>query len=392
MYKSLGVCVCVYMSEHALCVCVCVCMCVCVCVCVCVQGFRKACEKGFLTGHKVAGVRFVLEDGEFKETDLWPYWMRLFVDRFMETDLLADSRRLIYGQIQGDWFVDRFKGTDLWQISGDRFVRRFKETDLWTDSRRLICDRFQETDLLEDSRRLIYGQIQGDWFVTDSRRLICWQIQWDWVIDRFKETDLWQISWDWFVDIFDEIDLWPDWRWLLVDRLVVWCCSVIGLLIFSLTFSGTSPSMDNWLTPNQLPDVWRSTKVVKEVGTADFFCVIAKMKILVSIHLVDSYSAEDFLCIGTILLVCLWRCGVFWSSSICYLCWEDWERERRKRGRVCVCWCVCVRERVRVCVCVYVYVCVSMHTWALPHMYMYVHQGWSKKSLLMSSLCKYTGR
>lgn len=29
------------------------------------QGFRKACETGHLSGHKVAGVRFVLEDGKF---------------------------------------------------------------------------------------------------------------------------------------------------------------------------------------------------------------------------------------------------------------------------------------------------------------------------------------
>lgn len=28
------------------------------------QGFLEACERGFITGHKVAGVRFVLEDGK----------------------------------------------------------------------------------------------------------------------------------------------------------------------------------------------------------------------------------------------------------------------------------------------------------------------------------------
>lgn len=27
------------------------------------QGFREACEKGPLSGHKISGVRFVLEDG-----------------------------------------------------------------------------------------------------------------------------------------------------------------------------------------------------------------------------------------------------------------------------------------------------------------------------------------
>lgn len=27
------------------------------------QGFRDACEKGSLSGHKISGVRFVLEDG-----------------------------------------------------------------------------------------------------------------------------------------------------------------------------------------------------------------------------------------------------------------------------------------------------------------------------------------
>lgn len=27
------------------------------------QGFRDACEKGPLSGHKISGVRFVLEDG-----------------------------------------------------------------------------------------------------------------------------------------------------------------------------------------------------------------------------------------------------------------------------------------------------------------------------------------
>ena len=29
------------------------------------QGFYEACERGYLTGHKICGVRFVLEDGEF---------------------------------------------------------------------------------------------------------------------------------------------------------------------------------------------------------------------------------------------------------------------------------------------------------------------------------------
>ena len=29
----------------------------------CPQGFREACEKGPLSGHKISGVRFVLEDG-----------------------------------------------------------------------------------------------------------------------------------------------------------------------------------------------------------------------------------------------------------------------------------------------------------------------------------------
>lgn len=27
------------------------------------QGFREACEKGPLSGHKISGVRFLLEDG-----------------------------------------------------------------------------------------------------------------------------------------------------------------------------------------------------------------------------------------------------------------------------------------------------------------------------------------
>lgn len=27
------------------------------------QGFREACEKGPLSGHKISGVRFILEDG-----------------------------------------------------------------------------------------------------------------------------------------------------------------------------------------------------------------------------------------------------------------------------------------------------------------------------------------
>lgn len=32
------------------------------------QGFRNACEKGILSGHKVSGVCFVLQDGKCSET------------------------------------------------------------------------------------------------------------------------------------------------------------------------------------------------------------------------------------------------------------------------------------------------------------------------------------
>ena len=61
----MSVCVCVRERER-------VCACVCelpfvlkgFCMCMVTQGFRKACEKGLLSGHKVAGVRFVLQDGK----------------------------------------------------------------------------------------------------------------------------------------------------------------------------------------------------------------------------------------------------------------------------------------------------------------------------------------
>lgn len=33
------------------------------------QGFKEACEKGPLTGHKISGVRFVLEDGAHHMVD-----------------------------------------------------------------------------------------------------------------------------------------------------------------------------------------------------------------------------------------------------------------------------------------------------------------------------------
>ena len=29
------------------------------------QGFQEICERGLITGHKVAGIRFILEDGKF---------------------------------------------------------------------------------------------------------------------------------------------------------------------------------------------------------------------------------------------------------------------------------------------------------------------------------------
>lgn len=33
------------------------------------QGFREACEKGPLSGHKISGVRFILEDGAHHMVD-----------------------------------------------------------------------------------------------------------------------------------------------------------------------------------------------------------------------------------------------------------------------------------------------------------------------------------
>lgn len=33
------------------------------------QGYREACEKGPLTGHKISGVRFLLEDGAHHMVD-----------------------------------------------------------------------------------------------------------------------------------------------------------------------------------------------------------------------------------------------------------------------------------------------------------------------------------
>lgn len=33
------------------------------------QGFRDACEKGFVSGHRISGVRFVLEDGAHHMVD-----------------------------------------------------------------------------------------------------------------------------------------------------------------------------------------------------------------------------------------------------------------------------------------------------------------------------------
>lgn len=35
----------------------------------CPQGFREACERGPLTGHKISGVRFVLDDGAHHMVD-----------------------------------------------------------------------------------------------------------------------------------------------------------------------------------------------------------------------------------------------------------------------------------------------------------------------------------
>ena len=29
------------------------------------QGFQEICERGLITGHKLAGIRFILEDGTF---------------------------------------------------------------------------------------------------------------------------------------------------------------------------------------------------------------------------------------------------------------------------------------------------------------------------------------
>ncbi len=40
-----------------------------VCVFLYAQGFREACEKGPLTGYKISGVRFVLEDGAHHMVD-----------------------------------------------------------------------------------------------------------------------------------------------------------------------------------------------------------------------------------------------------------------------------------------------------------------------------------
>lgn len=33
------------------------------------QGFREACEKGLVSGHRISGVRFVLEDGAHHMVD-----------------------------------------------------------------------------------------------------------------------------------------------------------------------------------------------------------------------------------------------------------------------------------------------------------------------------------
>ena len=61
-----------------------VCICVCelpfvlkgFCMCMITQGFRKACEKGLLSGHKVAGVRFVLQDGKSQSRHSLPVLVR----------------------------------------------------------------------------------------------------------------------------------------------------------------------------------------------------------------------------------------------------------------------------------------------------------------------------
>lgn len=41
----------------------------CLCLPIMLQGFREACEKGPLSGHKISGLRFLLEDGAHHMVD-----------------------------------------------------------------------------------------------------------------------------------------------------------------------------------------------------------------------------------------------------------------------------------------------------------------------------------
>ena len=64
-----------------------------------IQGFRIACEKGSLIGHKVTGVRFVLQDGklyglEYKN-HLLSFLLVLFYTQDFSGDVGRDTCRLI---------------------------------------------------------------------------------------------------------------------------------------------------------------------------------------------------------------------------------------------------------------------------------------------------------